>query len=130
MDLPVSWLSRWHIVWFVVRRAIRGGNAPPLMRTIPCFSVAISKNSVENNAPLRSDLFLSHRVMITRPVEVDAVAGGFIKYRSLPRQSIFTYWRELHVAIIRSVGRDFKDYLLATRGRHGPKQRRRQNQVG
>src|SRR5438132_9699453 len=102
----------------------------PYSESIHRYSVAISKNSVENNAPLGSDLFLSHRVMITRPIEVDAVAGGFIKYRSLPRQSIFTYWRELHVAIIRSIGRDFKDYLLSTRGRHGPKQRRRQKQVG
>jgi hypothetical protein len=101
------------------------------MRIHPLLSVAISNNSLENSSPLGSDLIWSRRVMITWPVEIDGIASVFVEQRSTPGQSIFTYWRELHVAIIiRSVGRDFKDYLLATRGRHGPKQRRRQKQVG
>jgi hypothetical protein len=85
---------------------------------------------VEKHSLLGSDFILSQRVMITWPVEIDAVASGFIKYWSIPRQTIFAYRRKLQVAITSGVGGCLKDYLLSVRGRHAPKQRRRHKQVG
>lgn len=59
---------------------MRGGLSPspelPLM-----VSITVGEVPAQKQLSLRADLIYSQRVVIARAVEIDAVAGAFIKHR-------------------------------------------------
>ena len=101
---------------------VRGRVWGPPLNMLSLFALGVAKKS-----PLLGiDLILSHRVMITGPVEIDDIASALIEHGLAPRQRVLTQRRKLHVTVTGKIGR-FLDHFSA-RCRHASKQRRSHEQ--
>src|SRR5688572_10044214 len=94
-------------------------NPSPNARSLPaCHSFAILINPASQNAPLGLDFIGSQRIVITRSVKVDNIAGLFIKQRVYREECIFADTWKLHVAINGRISRDPDDFFLGTHAQY------------